>query len=130
MSANSAELEAARVLLAKLGVSPADLLTSARNRVEVPTFAEYIPVVRADSDGVWMRSTRCRSARAGRGSVGLPRRSTARPPPPPRPSPKSPANTMNPQNAPELLIKVVSKRLACGRGLGRGCGCIVYCWGG
>jgi integrase/recombinase XerC len=47
MSANSAEVEAARVLLAKLGVSPADLLTSARSRVQVPTFAEYIPVVRA-----------------------------------------------------------------------------------
>jgi integrase/recombinase XerC len=47
MSATSAELEAAHVLLYKLGISPADLLTSARHRTQVPTFAEYIPIVSA-----------------------------------------------------------------------------------
>ena len=45
-----AELEAARLLLARLGVSPADLLGVGRSAA--PTFAEYIPVVReAVSDG-------------------------------------------------------------------------------
>ncbi len=43
------ELEAARLLLARLGVSPADLLGPAAPRRAVPTFADYVPVV---SEGV------------------------------------------------------------------------------
>jgi hypothetical protein len=41
------ELEAARLLLARLGVSPADLLREVPDRPPAPTFAEYIPVVSA-----------------------------------------------------------------------------------
>lgn len=45
-----AELEAARLLLARMGISPADLVGA--GRPASPTFAEYIPVVReAVSDG-------------------------------------------------------------------------------
>jgi integrase/recombinase XerC len=43
----AADLDAARLLLARLGVSPADLLTAAPDRAPAPTFAEYVPVVRA-----------------------------------------------------------------------------------
>jgi site-specific recombinase XerD len=39
------EVEAARLLLARLGVSPADLLGAAAPWREVPTFATYVPVV-------------------------------------------------------------------------------------
>jgi integrase/recombinase XerC len=42
-----AEIEAARVLLEKLGVSPADLLHAPVESAGVPTFAEYIPRVSA-----------------------------------------------------------------------------------
>lgn len=43
---SAADLDAARLLLARLGVSPADLLTETTQRAPAPTFAEYIPVVR------------------------------------------------------------------------------------
>ena len=43
---STADLDAARLLLARLGVSPADLLTATTQRAPAPTFAEYIPVVR------------------------------------------------------------------------------------
>ncbi|WP_433617047.1 tyrosine-type recombinase/integrase [Dactylosporangium sp. CA-139114] len=47
-----AELEAARLLLDRLGVSPADLLGLAAAREPAPTFGEYIPVVaKAVPDG-------------------------------------------------------------------------------
>jgi integrase/recombinase XerC len=42
-----AELDAARLLLARMGISPADLLAVAPSRPPAPTFAEYIPVVSA-----------------------------------------------------------------------------------
>src|SRR6058998_262286 len=42
-----AELDAARLLLARMGISPVDLLQTASSRPPVPTFAEYIPVVSA-----------------------------------------------------------------------------------
>jgi hypothetical protein len=45
--AGQAELEAARLLLARLGVSAADLLCSAPPRPTAPTFAAYVPVVAA-----------------------------------------------------------------------------------
>src|SRR5690348_4485902 len=41
----SAEIEAARMLLEKLGVTPADLLRAPADSAGVPTFAEYIPRV-------------------------------------------------------------------------------------
>jgi integrase/recombinase XerC len=41
-----AAVEAALVLLERMGLSPADLVAAPRDRV-VPTFAEYVPVVSA-----------------------------------------------------------------------------------
>ena len=47
-----AELDAARLLLDRMGISPADLLAAARPRASVPTFTDYVPRVRdAVSDG-------------------------------------------------------------------------------
>ena len=43
----AADLDAARLLLARLGVSPADLLNTAPDKAPAPTFADYIPVVSA-----------------------------------------------------------------------------------
>jgi integrase len=49
---SAADIDAARLLLARLGVSPADLTAAAQDRAPAPTFAEYIPVVRtAVADG-------------------------------------------------------------------------------
>jgi integrase/recombinase XerC len=49
---SSAELDAARLLLDRLGISPADLMGRAERRAQAPTFAAYVPVVRAAvSDG-------------------------------------------------------------------------------
>jgi len=42
-----AELEAARLLLARMGISPSDLFMGAPARPVAPTFAEYVPVVSA-----------------------------------------------------------------------------------
>lgn len=44
---SAADLDAARLLLSRLGVSPADLLAASQDRAPAPTFAEYIPVVSA-----------------------------------------------------------------------------------
>lgn len=46
-AANRAEVDAARLLLARMGISPADLLEAAVARPPAPTFAEYVPVVAA-----------------------------------------------------------------------------------
>src|SRR6266511_827073 len=43
----SAELDAARLLLARMGITPTDLLQAAPSRPPAPTFAEYIPIVSA-----------------------------------------------------------------------------------
>src|SRR5258706_7537482 len=45
--ATGAELEAARLLLQRMGISPADLLQVRPARPPAPTFAEYVPVVAA-----------------------------------------------------------------------------------
>ena len=42
-----AVVEAALVLLERMGLSPADLVAAPRDRKVVPTFAEYVPVVSA-----------------------------------------------------------------------------------
>jgi len=42
-----AAVEAALVLLERMGLSPADLVAAPRDRAVVPTFAEYVPVVSA-----------------------------------------------------------------------------------
>jgi integrase/recombinase XerC len=42
---SAADLDAARLLLSRLGVSPADLLAASPDRAPAPTFAEYIPIV-------------------------------------------------------------------------------------
>ena len=42
-----AAIEAALVLLERMGLSPADLVAAPRDRATVPTFAEYVPVVSA-----------------------------------------------------------------------------------
>jgi integrase/recombinase XerC len=47
VSGRDAELDAARLLLSRLGVSPEELLQSPMVRPVVPTFREYLPVVRA-----------------------------------------------------------------------------------
>jgi site-specific recombinase XerD len=44
---DAGDVEAARLLLQRLGVSPADLLAGPSQRPPVPTFAEYIPIVSA-----------------------------------------------------------------------------------
>ena len=44
---SAADVDAARLLLARLGVSAADLVVAAEERAPAPTFAEYLPVVRA-----------------------------------------------------------------------------------
>ncbi|GAA3381571.1 tyrosine-type recombinase/integrase [Cryptosporangium minutisporangium] len=46
-AAGRAELDAALVLLARLGVRPEDLVGAGAERVPVPTFAQYVPVVAA-----------------------------------------------------------------------------------
>ncbi|MFC4951088.1 tyrosine-type recombinase/integrase [Pseudonocardia sp. GCM10023141] len=47
-----AELAAARLLLDSMGISAADLIGASRSRAEIPTFAQYIPLVReAVGDG-------------------------------------------------------------------------------
>ena len=46
-AASAAELDAARLLLARMGVSAEDLLAAPVSRPPVPTFAEYIPTVSA-----------------------------------------------------------------------------------
>jgi hypothetical protein len=40
-------LEAARLLLERMGIAPADLLEMRAPRPPVPTFAEYVPVAAA-----------------------------------------------------------------------------------
>jgi hypothetical protein len=47
VAARKAELDAARLLLNRMGISPADLLTAPGEKAPTPTFAEYIPQVRA-----------------------------------------------------------------------------------
>ena len=50
--ASSADLDAARLVLARMGVSAHDLLGASAERAPMPTFAEYVPVVAAAvSDG-------------------------------------------------------------------------------
>jgi integrase len=44
---STADLDAARLLLARMGLSARDLLDTAPTRPPVPTFAEYVPVVAA-----------------------------------------------------------------------------------
>src|SRR5689334_24456161 len=46
-SSRHAVVEAALVLLERMGLSPADLTAVPQARREVPTFAEYVPVVSA-----------------------------------------------------------------------------------
>jgi hypothetical protein len=43
--ADAEALAAARVLLSRMGIDPADLLATVIDRPPLPTFAEYIPVV-------------------------------------------------------------------------------------
>ena len=51
-SSQQAAVEAALVLLERMGLSPADLAAVPQPRKPVPTFAEYVPVVSAAvSDG-------------------------------------------------------------------------------
>ncbi|SHG73223.1 hypothetical protein SAMN05444320_11319 [Streptoalloteichus hindustanus] len=48
----AAELEAARLLLDRMGIAPEDLLAAPRSDREIPTFATYIPIVeKAVSEG-------------------------------------------------------------------------------
>ena len=42
-----ADLDAARLLLDRMGIAPADLIATEADRPRAPTFAEYVPVVAA-----------------------------------------------------------------------------------
>jgi integrase/recombinase XerC len=44
-AAQQATIDAAMLLLDKLGISPADLTAVPRDRPELPTIADYVPVV-------------------------------------------------------------------------------------
>ena len=44
---DQAGLEAARLLLERMGISPSDLVAEAPARPAAPTFAEYVPVIAA-----------------------------------------------------------------------------------
>ena len=46
-ASRQAVVEAALVLLERMGLTPADLAAVPQHRPEVPTFAEYVPVVSA-----------------------------------------------------------------------------------
>jgi integrase/recombinase XerC len=46
-SPNNADIEAARLLLSRLGISATDLLATTAPQSAVPTFAEYVPIVEA-----------------------------------------------------------------------------------
>ena len=73
----AADLDAARLLLARLGISPADLLATAPDRAPAPTFAEYIPIVRA---AVAPEPAACTAPTGtGSSSTGAPAGSTNRP---------------------------------------------------
>jgi hypothetical protein len=53
-ASRQAVVEAALVLLERMGLSPADLTAVPQRRKPVPTFAEYVPVVSAAvGDGTW-----------------------------------------------------------------------------
>ncbi|HUN30963.1 MAG TPA: hypothetical protein VMU95_03015 [Trebonia sp.] len=45
--AQQAAIQAALLVLEKMGLTPADLAAGPRQRQELPTFAEYVPVVSA-----------------------------------------------------------------------------------
>ena len=64
-ASQQAAVEAALVLLERMGMSPADLLAAPQNRAAVPTFAEYVPVVSA---AVSAGGPAGRTARTGTGS--------------------------------------------------------------
>ncbi|MGI5243287.1 tyrosine-type recombinase/integrase [Dactylosporangium sp. CA-139066] len=59
MTAARADIDAALLLLDRLGVSPADLHHAARDRRQTPTFTEYVPVV---TDAVGSGSRRAYSS--------------------------------------------------------------------
>ena len=46
-TSQQAVVEAALLLLERMGLSPADLAAAPQNRPAVPTFAEYMPIVSA-----------------------------------------------------------------------------------
>ena len=46
-ASQQAAVDAALLILERMGLSPDDLTATQRNRVPVPTFAEYVPVVSA-----------------------------------------------------------------------------------
>jgi hypothetical protein len=63
-ASRQAVVEAALVLLERMGLSPADLAAVPQHRPEVPTFAEYVPVVSAAVSA----GTRRPTGRTGTGS--------------------------------------------------------------
>ena len=57
-ASRQAVVEAALVLLERMGLSPADLAAVPQSRKPVPTFAEYVPVVSATLTPGTLRSYR------------------------------------------------------------------------
>jgi len=76
-ASRQAVVEAALVLLERMGLTPADLAAVPQPRPKVPTFAEYVPVVSA----VVSAGTGGRTARTGTGhrALGQPPAWTSRP---------------------------------------------------
>jgi integrase/recombinase XerC len=72
-TAGKAELDAARLMLARMGISAADLLHGTSHRQPAPTFAEHVPIVsNAVSDTsrrVWLVLEEDRAA-VGRAASG------------------------------------------------------------
>jgi integrase/recombinase XerC len=46
-ASQQAAVDAALLILARMGLSPDDLTTATRQRLPIPTFADYVPVVSA-----------------------------------------------------------------------------------
>jgi hypothetical protein len=83
-AAGQPELDAARLLLARMGISPADLLHGASTRPPAPTFTEYVPIV---SDAVSDSSRRAYSSYWKKIVMHWGERRLDEPTPPSQPSP-------------------------------------------
>jgi hypothetical protein len=71
-ASRQAVVEAALVLLERMGLSPADLAAVPQDRTPVPTFAEYVPVVSAAvSAGRGGRTARTGTGSSSTGGTGV-----------------------------------------------------------
>jgi hypothetical protein len=62
-ASQQAAVDAALLILERMGLSPDDLTTATRQRLPIPTFADYVPVVSAAvTDGTRRAYGTCRSS--------------------------------------------------------------------